>query len=149
MSTFTPKQSPTSSSKVRLTSLLAQLTHFSIGNIIKALKSVILLNEKHAGHPKTIPSTARFLKAWFEMDAEARTTACGGKIFIDVIEKEVAQLGGPKTAKDLPKWVAGKQKEAEDPKNRTLEAYHEGIKLSLNTLNIVDKNAEKLATKAL
>jgi len=116
------------------------------GKMMKALKSVILLNEKHAGHPKTIPTTAKFLKSWFEMDAEARTTASGGKIFIDVIEKEVAQLGGPKTAKDLPKWVAGKQKEAVDPMNRSLEACHENIKLSLNTLNNVDKNAEKLAT---
>lgn len=86
------------------------------GKMIKALKSVILLNEKYPEHPKTIPSTAKFLKAWLSLDDEAKLAQGGGKHFIETVEKEVTQLGGPKTDKDLPKWVAGKQKESDDKK---------------------------------
>ena len=81
----------------------------TLGNMLKALKSAICLAEEHPTHPKTVPALAKLFVAWINMDDEAKLNSIGKEPrLLDVVTKEINDLGCPATVAEVPKVVAKK-----------------------------------------
>ena len=77
--------------------------------MLRALKSAICLAEEHPNHPKTVPALAKLFVAWLNMDDEAKLNSIGKEpVFMDVVSKEINDLGCPATVAEVPGVVTAK-----------------------------------------
>ena len=84
--------------------------------MLKALKSAICLAEQHPTHPKTVPSLAKLFVAWLNMDDEAKLNSIDKEpILMDVVSKEINDLGCPATVAEVPGVVTTKLSQVNDP----------------------------------
>ena len=76
---------------------------------MRALKSAICLAEEHPNHPKTVPALAKLFVAWLNMDDEAKLNSISKEPrFMDVVSKEINDLGCPGTVAEVAGVVTAK-----------------------------------------